>query len=607
MTALFATSTNYLSIKQKLEHTLLIANLSKSDTAVSPEFQEIPGLKFKQDDIIATYDKLRDNISNDTLLRIPKIYYQFKRVADDILFIGYRYEYRSGEDKFIKLDRPIKYPQKLFLLLYYSKSDIIDVELFSQNLLFIPHPPLVLDEKLDGVFCFRGYDGYDKLLIANFASGHAEGVAIVVGEEQGKMEFQLRLYKRGYPIISQDIEDMNIIRKTTLFDQRGYISKIISWIDSDNEIVVQNFSGSVFNGYQYSLRGYHPRGKINAEKIFYIKKGVIEGKLPEPAKISSLIRNLYNISITDEVKNSLCVRNKQSDISCLTHQTDFKNIIQIMRSGYIKTGKELQEAEMKYFGYKTDNRWESTDQVNGVYMSVLTSNLMGEKWIDATARSISNLIYGEEVAFIFSTILLERDDYFLNLSDQSGYILSNTYSPFTLDKKKISEAAIMLVDFTKEIVFPSKVSLDWVEEIWIVGSSIHEYNRKLKAFQSLMMQAGKDIYDKFNPLIIPYSSTIPNKVYDKWCDNADKIKYLKENSLKPNYCNAYKTGKGRDEGYRVASLEIYQKIARNCGYTQEEINNKSGIELRNMISEVEIKRYKDPSIITPTIYYPPFK
>lgn len=54
--------------------------------------------------------------------------------------------------------------------------------------------------------------------------------------------------------------------------------------------------------------------------------------------------NLKNkCSLFDDSKISKCTRNRQSGITCLLHNISFDNIIQLLASGYIKTGKELQE------------------------------------------------------------------------------------------------------------------------------------------------------------------------------------------------------------------------------------------------------------------------
>lgn len=305
-------------------------------------------------------------------------------------------------------------------------------------------------------------------------------------------------------------------------------------------------------------------------------------------------------------KTLKCTRNKESGITGLIHNTGFNNIIQILSSGYIKTGKELQEEKVNYNGINMSG-WDYGDQANGVYMTYLTHNTVGMKWKDSKCRAIPALRYNQllNVSLVFSTVLLERNDYIINLDDQNGYILKNTYTPFNLDSMNISQGETL-----NEIVFPTKVSLDYLQAIWIVGETEQGYNVKRDELRSLLTQAGNDIYDKFNPLIIPYSTIVPDKVYDKGCNDQSEIKYLRESSLKPNYCNAiHPRYDGVDDDYNRMSnkLEIYQKIARNCGYNEKEISNKSVMELRGMINEVEIKRYKDPSIITPTIYYPPFK
>lgn len=318
---------------------------------------------------------------------------------------------------------------------------------------------------------------------------------------------------------------------------------------------------------------------------------------------SKILMDIRKILISE----NKCIRNNKTGIAALTHMSNIKNLGAILNSGYLKSTKTLQEEKIDYKGY-TSGEWELGGQVNGVYMSIVHENLFGKKWKDTNINNRDYYVDNEsyEIVFVFSTVLLEREDYYLNLADQNGYLTKHSFSPDNINKTKVLNYDGELGQ--PEIIFPDKVSLQWVQEIWIPTISKNVYDQIYnKVINIITTQCSKEIQDKFIPIIRPFQKTVPVQRYNKFCTSKN-INIMKMS--RPNYCNAlydneYKDGKYPDY-IEKNSIDIYRKIARNCGISQDIVNKSSIDKLRKLIFVEEIKRYKNPKLITPTIYSPPF-
>lgn len=232
----------------------------------------------------------------------------------------------------------------------------------------------------------------------------------------------------------------------------------------------------------------------------------------------------------------------------LIHQTSFKNLESIVKSGELYTNVKLWYKNIKDIeGFTVGNFSPSAyggDSYPGVYMGLITENDLYKK-----------IKYIMPITLVFCRTLLARSDFIYNKDDSNGF--SNKDLTITSLKDLNSYIDKDNHDLGNEVVFHNPVPLKYLKEIWI-----EEDNLQTKIVNLL--------YE--NNLIIPikimnrFSKTgdcdhVPVPVDQKQCYFFDKYKRYYRDVHKP-------------AGYPY-DIEYYRGLMTNCDVKKETIDNIS--------------------------------
>lgn len=255
---------------------------------------------------------------------------------------------------------------------------------------------------------------------------------------------------------------------------------------------------------------------------------------------------------------------KQREILYLAHVTSIKNIVKILKSGYIYTGLDAALKRINLSGGYTEKDFDATDvefeeydfegQYPGVYMSLITSDMVGDKII-------------EPVTLYFCSSLLNRKDWHFNKQDAEGYFSSkNTILNLQNLKDFLKKEEL---DKTNEIIFHHSVPINFISKI----------NCKNIETADLLYNLIPDEFKQtFQPLI-QVSNTVSFQKFE--CPGE-----LRE--LTPNYCFVfdknfhYKTDptKPVNSGY-YETMEYYRWMAMQCGLTRRVVDSYDDPEKLN--------------------------
>lgn len=266
-----------------------------------------------------------------------------------------------------------------------------------------------------------------------------------------------------------------------------------------------------------------------------------------------------------------CKRAYTAGIGGLVHQTPFAGAIAIIKSGFLKSTKDI------------------TGDYEGQFIGVYVSPLR-----DTEPTPVTLYSGGKEVFFVFSVALLERADYHMNLTDANGYLTQQSYSPANLWAVLEQEWDL------PEIVFHNPVSLEYLEKILVPQD-------QFMAFCSLLKQKlSNEQFDNVTGLVETFDGkTIPPRLFQLHCNRINRWKF------KPRFCAAYPFSiKGMSLPHlqrMIPDKFTAGKLAVNCGFSEEEMrSHKTGGSLRKAMSERELYLSENPDKILKPAFLPPF-
>ena len=282
------------------------------------------------------------------------------------------------------------------------------------------------------------------------------------------------------------------------------------------------------------------------------------------------------------------VANKNKSFLYLTHQTSFLKLQDIISKGYVlppryvQSKEELKKRTLSY-GFRSG-------YIEGVFMSLIYKRNIGSKikWHEDETHPAQCIL-------VFSLALLERDDYYFSLSDQSGAMTRYSYTRTNLSKVPpvnfnpepgfyISKDHIG----SNEIMFFEKVSLDFLEEIWLSPKTS-------LLSRSTVPNIPKGV--KLRLHMEKYPIDAIQKV--KLCGNMNVLREQKK--YKAPFCRggylfvpSLSPVAEKDSGgdlHQTNPLSAIKKIALNCGINPDIVmgtNNrdKLNIEIRKKESEM---------------------
>lgn len=365
-------------------------------------------------------------------------------------------------------------------------------------------------------------------------------------------------------------------------------------------------------------------------------------------------------------KINYCATGAKSNIVALVHATNFQNLGSILRSGYLKSPKDLQESKQQVIGFThaTAAPWEENDSANGVYMSYLSTKDMGRK-----INNTDDFLLPDLVRLVFSTILLERSDWHLNLQDQNGFVNQYSFGPKTVSEWLPTREKMLAQGKTfafNEIIFQEPVSLDYLESVWILAPDAKTWQQQSFKLLKLLMSLTTDpanldkcesdnselkflnsdvvktveqdlgkteqkymnarvnsFYCKLAP---DFFDSIPKTLYNQGCFNKSIVKHLQRQHAATNYCQTMPiyADKTTDETFaefanrlHLTTVNGYSQIASDCGIDNTKIQHAIAQsankfdpteDLRKLIRQWEIKLLKNPSLVPKQLkFWPPFK
>lgn len=273
------------------------------------------------------------------------------------------------------------------------------------------------------------------------------------------------------------------------------------------------------------------------------------------------------------------VAKKYPQFQYLTHQTSVSNLSNIYKQGYLLPPRYYQSDE------QLQARIDSVDprdgQIEGIYMSlVFDHDAAANKrihWFESKGK--------KQCILVFSVALLDRNDYYFSLRDQFGTMTTHSYTKQYLDKvPKIrfnpeletslgivgENETLVLHAGLNEIMFFEKVSLAFLEEIWLSPSNTDTIAPPPSILGSFSVPIRKSV------TYFPFIKSV------KGCDNPALLE--EQQKYQGLFCrNERIFGIGNfalpfadpsNFGFsRYSSLSTLKKIASNCfGISKSEID-----------------------------------
>lgn len=277
----------------------------------------------------------------------------------------------------------------------------------------------------------------------------------------------------------------------------------------------------------------------------------------------------------------------------LTHFTSFRNLVKLFDSKALYTAVEREKFSIMYDGvasgaFKFSDILANGDwgEFPGVFMGAKTSYNIGD--------SLEDYYTFSDVVLVFSTTLMNRPDYHLNVIDNQGFITHRSFTRETLhlypDQKEITESFIRKRGSYdgNEIVFHNNVSLDFLEEIWVRSECHKEVVKKL-------------IPKNFRKVKISVTNVIPDKTYDR----------LPKTKVTESYIPKFVYPFDRITSFKHSYPKEYiYKHSVNCGLSKEEIYKFGGDDLETENLNKVISKYA-PEIFfdvrkSTLVFHPPF-
>lgn len=267
----------------------------------------------------------------------------------------------------------------------------------------------------------------------------------------------------------------------------------------------------------------------------------------------------------------------KTKILYLSHTTRIENAIQILNSGYIYTeldailakqnlqgglllsDKSLDLSKISLKDYNVENQYP------GVYMSIVSSNSVGEK------------VTGD-INFYFCKTLLNRKDWHFNKLDSEGFFnADNTILKMQDLQKFINDGG---KSRPGEIIFHHSVPINFISKINCRNEQVANifYNGLSDKFKTV-----------FGPLI-----QVSDTIFYQDLECSDKVA-----EMTPNYCFVFDKNfhytypnKQGGSGY-YAPIEYYRWMATQCGLTKDQVNRVNDpAELNKMLIPLMYSRFR---------------
>lgn len=269
----------------------------------------------------------------------------------------------------------------------------------------------------------------------------------------------------------------------------------------------------------------------------------------------------------------------------LVHETS--HWVSILQSGFLMSGAERDTAEIFDVEGMTGGDWREGGQFVGIYMGLITKNMIGENkkyWLD------------NSVSLVFSTSeLLQREDYHINEFDNNGILTKHSWSRKNLGQflQGIQRGKIELD--LPEVIFHNKVNMN---NLLYIDCKSSDYEHTYRTMQENGLEKWLGYLRRADTILFKYLEPM---VYHnpRFCNVQT---YLDENNKKQNN-----------------SASVYEQIAMNCGMTETDLIDFLYKNCRSKYPEKCLQKlrmylfdeYEIPIILgikgePPTVYYPPF-
>ena len=255
----------------------------------------------------------------------------------------------------------------------------------------------------------------------------------------------------------------------------------------------------------------------------------------------------------------------KNDILYLTHNTNEKYLLQILKSGKLMTTLNRVNKKIYTGRYsmprKSFKNSDYNDEFPGIFLNFITKDHLNKQNIE-----LNKFMSG--ITLIFSNNLLNQKNYHINLVDNNGFISENTFFPNNINEMP------KFIDFYNyyiknhktnyypgnEIVFHDNIDISNLCEIWISEMTLELYgkdyftklkNKLPKKYKNFLKI--KNLYDNIKCTNNGLLDT--NSLPFLLCFNSEKYK---------NYFYPYKTKK-------YLPKKFFKNIAKIANIDEETI------------------------------------
>jgi hypothetical protein len=291
---------------------------------------------------------------------------------------------------------------------------------------------------------------------------------------------------------------------------------------------------------------------------------------------------IYLTNVPSHDKQNYCTRNKK--IYGLVHELSEQNSIKVLKSRLMSPVTLEKKGIKATGGQSSSDSWKNGGQYPGVYTFGILANQVGTPLLGKGSHFSD--FDDSPIALVFSSALLERKAWHMNVTDLNGYITDKTYFPedisnFPFDDYKSSPHG-------NEIVFHDDIDLEFLEEIWVKK---YIKNPKLndqyaEKFKELLKKNGLEKFVALVKTDAANTGIYPNRKFEKFCDDRQVIQKLR-NGPNPNYCSVYYD---INERRIIPNMKTLKMIAMNCGLDKDDADSMYFDELHQYVMNHQNER-----------------